>query len=112
MKLELIDKIYVCHYTKLVERVFPLKEQLDKYKLDTEWILSNDKENIDIEFLKKEFVNIDNFFQLSGHYRKLKLSEISLLLKHIDVWKDIKYNNIKNALLLIQSWIKKRKFVI
>ena len=74
MKLDLIDKIYVCHYTKLTERVDPLKDQLSKYNLNTDWILSNDKEDLNIEVLQQEFINIDKHFQLGGHYRKLRLS--------------------------------------
>lgn len=100
MKLNLIDKIYVCHYTKLTERVVPLKEQLSKYNLDTHWILSNDKEDININILQKDFININNKFQLPGHFRKLRLSELSLLLKHYDIWLDMKNNNIHNALIL------------
>jgi GR25 family glycosyltransferase involved in LPS biosynthesis len=111
MKLNLIDKIYVCHYTKLTERVDPLKEQLSKYNLDTDWILSNDKEDINIELLKNEFVNIDNFFQLPGHYRKLRLSELSLLLKHYEIWKDMKNNDIKHALILEDDVLLSDNFV-
>jgi GR25 family glycosyltransferase involved in LPS biosynthesis len=111
MKLNLIGKIYVCHYTKLTERVDPLKEQLSKYNLDTDWILSNDKEDINIELLKNEFVNIDNFFQLPGHYRKLRLSELSLLLKHYEIWKDMKNNDIKHALILEDDALLSDNFV-
>lgn len=111
MKLDLINKIYVCHYTKLTERVESLKEQLSRYNLDTDWILSNDKEDLNIELLKKEFVNIDKFFQLPGHYRKLRLSELSLLLKHYEIWKDMKNNNIQNALILEDDALLSDNFV-
>lgn len=111
MKLDLVNKIYVCHYTKLIERVEPLKTQLDKYKLDAEWILSNDKEDLNIEFLKQEFVNIDKIFQLTGHYRKMKMSELSLFLKHYEIWKDMSNNNIQNALILEDDALLSDNFV-
>ena len=111
MKLDLINKIYVCHYTKLTERVAPLKEQLSKYNLDTDWILSNDKEDLNIELLKQEFINIDKHFQLDNHYRKLRLSELSLLLKHYDIWLDMKKNNIQNALILEDDALLSDNFV-
>jgi glycosyl transferase family 25 len=111
MKLDLIDKIYVCHYTKLTERVDPLKEQLSKYSLDTDWILSNDKEDLNIDLLQQEFINIDKHFQLGGHYRKLRLSELSLLLKHYDIWLDMKNNNIQNALILEDDALLSDNFV-
>jgi glycosyl transferase family 25 len=123
MKLDLVNKIYVCHYTKLIERVEPLKKQLDKYKLEAEWILSNDKEDLNIEFLKQEFINIDknighsdNFIDFPGRNfeinRKMKMSELSLFLKHYEIWKDMRNNNIQNALILEDDALLSDNFVL
>jgi len=70
-------KIFVVHYTALTERKEHVIKELGKYNLDYEFITDFDKENINSDTLKK--------FDRT----KLKISEISLLLKHKKCWEEI-----------------------
>lgn len=100
MKLNIINKIYVCHYTKLVDRVEILKNQLDKYNLQADWVTKYDKEDIKIEDLESILPNYDKYFYTHGVIRKLRAPEISIMLKHYHIWNDMISNNIQNALIL------------
>lgn len=92
-----IDKIYVCHYTKLTDRKIILQETLNKLGLDVEWVEVYDKEVMDLSNypLYKQVFNINN-----NCIRKLKDSEISLILKHNYIWEDMIKNNYQNVLVL------------
>lgn len=97
-----IDKIYVCHYTKLIERVPILNNELSKYSLEVDWVTEYDKEDINIEDIKSKMINIDKPLGLGGihEHRNLRLSELSLILKHNYAFEDIVKNNYKYALIL------------
>jgi GR25 family glycosyltransferase involved in LPS biosynthesis len=96
-----IDEVYVCHYTKLSERREVTNSILSDNKISPKWIITNDKEDINQENLK-DFVNINKPLGLEGIHknRTLRLSEISLILKHRDCWLDIIKNDYKSALIL------------
>lgn len=100
--LNTIDKIYVCHYTKLKERVPVLDKQLSKYSLDVDWVTDYDAEDIDMSLVKENMVNIDKPLGLGGIHenRTLRLSELSLLLKHNYVFEDMIKNNYESVLVL------------
>jgi GR25 family glycosyltransferase involved in LPS biosynthesis len=96
-----VDEVYVCHYTKLVERREITNSILLENKILSKWIITNDKEDINQENLK-DFVSINKPLGLEGIHknRTLRLSEISLILKHRDCWLDIIKNDYKSALVL------------
>ena len=97
----MLDRVYVCHYTKLSERKEITNSILLDNKVSSEWITSNDKEDINRDNLK-EFININKPLDLEGIHknRTLRLSEISLILKHRECWLDIVKNDYKSALVL------------
>lgn len=97
--LKYVDKIYLCHYTKLIERVALVKNQLDKYKISPQWILEYDKEDLDKDELIKILPHFDKEMSLFGGSRKLRQSEISLLMKHYFAWCDMVEKNIENAII-------------
>ena len=99
--LDKVDKVYVCHYTKLSERRKITSSILSDNLLSVEWITSNDKEDINKENLR-EFININKPLGLDGIHknRTLRLSEISLILKHRECWKDMIINNYHSGLVL------------
>lgn len=96
-----VDEVYVCHYTKLSERREITNSILLENKILSKWIITNDKEDINQENLK-DFVNINKPLGLEGIHkdRTLRLSEISLILKHRDCWLDIIKKGYKSALIL------------
>lgn len=65
---------YIIHYTPLFERKKMIINQLEKEKINANEIITKyDRENMDLELIKK--------------FSNLKLSEISLFLKHVEVFK-------------------------
>jgi GR25 family glycosyltransferase involved in LPS biosynthesis len=85
-----------------------LKEHLFKYNLESHWITDYDREEINLTTLIAEYSTIANAMSISENYwfsiylkpRKLRLSEISLLLKHNFAWKHSVENNFENSLVL------------
>jgi GR25 family glycosyltransferase involved in LPS biosynthesis len=102
-----IDKYFVCHYTKLEYRKSNVINQLDKYSINAEWILEYDQEEID-------FANLDNYYTniKSTHYlgRRLRNSEISLILKHEECLKKIVENGYKNTIIFEDDIILSEDF--
>ena len=96
----MINKIYICHYTPLSNRKPILEKRLDELGLSSisEWVECYDKEVISEEI--KKYPNITKPFNLPGNRRSLKMSEISLILKHHYIWQDMVANNIDNVLIL------------
>ena len=76
-----VDKIYICHYNKLVERKKVLIDNLTKCGLfDYTWVEYFDKDDLEVSILDIRFPNL---FKPNPSGRYLKFSEISLLLKHV-----------------------------
>lgn len=110
--LKKINKIFICHYTKLVERKPILQKQLDRYKLSVEWIEVLDKEEININELTKILPNINKPLNIQGHIgRNLRMSEISLILKHNYIWEKMVNEDIENVLVLEDDALLKDNFV-
>jgi glycosyl transferase family 25 len=80
-------KIFITHYSKLLNRKKHIDSELSKHKLEGEFILQYDKENIQEELLDKFNLN------------KLNKSQISLFLKHLVVYQII-YQKFDYALIL------------
>jgi len=111
--LNKVDKIYICHYTKLIDRKPLIDEQLLKYNLDVEWVLDHDKEYINIDEINKSLINIKNPLYLDGFHnnRTLRLSELSLLLKHNYIWEKMIENDIESCLVLEDDILLSPDFV-
>lgn len=89
----MIDKIYIVHYTKLVERKENIVKTLEKLNVPYEFITEYDKE--DLEYVKENFYNLDieeynrkiQIYNQTTHgappFRKLSDAEISCTIKHI-----------------------------
>ena len=80
--------IFITHYTPLVERKNHISNQLDKYNFKYEYITNYDRET-----LTEKELNLFN-----SH--RLRLSEISLSLKHFECYKKIVFENHDYALIL------------
>lgn len=93
-----VDKIYICHYNKLVDRKKILVDNLHRCGLDNyTWVESFDKDDLDILKLSIEFPYL---FNPNPKGRYLKFSEISLLLKHSYIIEESNKNNFDTVLVL------------
>jgi len=93
-----VNKIFICHWTKLVDRKDNLIKHLNKRGIsDYEWVELYDKENWDVDEVKKDYPLI---FDSVKHGKLLKLSEISLVLKHCFILKEIVNKNYESVLVL------------
>lgn len=80
-------KTFICHWEKLKERKKVLLEILKEEKINNyEFITDYDIDEWDIDKIKNKFPKI---FNLNPKGRKLKYSEISLLLKHIKIINEV-----------------------
>lgn len=91
-------KTYICHWSKLSERKVYLSQIISSLGInDVEWVESYDKDNWDVEKIKNEYPKV---FDLNPSGRHLKKSEISLLLKHCYIIKEVANGNDHYALVL------------
>jgi len=104
----MVDKFYMCHYTRLTERKTYAMDQLSKHNITAEWIDKFDKEDIDFDKLVKEYPRILNV--MPQFNRKMSKPEISLCLKHIEVFKDAVKNNYKNVVVFEDDIILDENF--
>lgn len=93
----MVDMYYMCHYSKLTERKDYVLDVLSKYNLDIKWILDFDKEDINYDNLTKEYPKILDTMNMFN--RKMSKSEISLCLKHLEVFRDVVENDYKNVVV-------------
>jgi GR25 family glycosyltransferase involved in LPS biosynthesis len=104
-----VDKIYICHYSKLEDRKQTLTNHLLQNKIfDYEWVELFDINTWDIENIKLKYPNI---FNLNPKGNFLKKTEISLLLKHAWIIEKIYENNYLNTLILEDDVILEENFV-
>lgn len=94
-----VDHVYVCHWNKLKERKEHVTEQLLKNNiLNYSFVELYDKDTWDISEIKKEYPIVFN--KTKRDKRHLKMSEISLLLKHAWAIKDAYSKNYKSIMML------------
>ena len=94
-----VDKTYVCHYTKLVERKqYMLQHLLEAGIEDVRWVEYYDKDSWCVEEILREYPKVFDF--IPNESRKMNYAEISLALKHCWIIKDIASNKHKSALVL------------
>lgn len=94
-----IDHVYVCHWNKLTQRKEHVTEQLLKHNiLNYSFVECYDKDTWDVSDIKKEYPIVFN--KTKRENRHLKMSEISLLLKHAWAIKDAYNKNYKSIMML------------
>ncbi len=92
------DNIYICHYTKLVDRKNILINHLSSRDIyQYEWVENYNADDWDVGEIKKEYPNI---FEITTNGKKLPYSIISLLLKHLWILKDMVKKQYKSVLIL------------
>lgn len=91
-------KIWIIHYTKLIDRKEFIEQQLNNYSFKYEFI-----EEYDWEKLKKEQLKLFNI-------KKLKLPTISLFYKHIHTYKKIINSVFKYNLIFEDDVIMENNF--
>lgn len=103
-----IDKYFLCHYTKLSDRKEDVNNQLKNHSIEPEWILDYDQESIDFETIGEIYSNI-----LSEKFlgRRLRNSEISLILKHEECLRRIVENNYRNSVIFEDDIVLCNDFV-
>ena len=103
--LNLKINIFVCHYTKLIEREKYILNELNNLKnINYKFINEFDKEVIDNNFFncnKKEWdKKINNLYSHKCNFRLLKESEKSLGLKHYEALKNMIDMNLEYVLII------------
>ena len=116
MKLK-IDKIFIPHYTKLKDRKKFLARQLKKKSIIPIWVEKFDQEDID-SLINKTYApepklwqkRCLNFYENPPSYRKLKKSEISLALKHLECYRQVVDKEIKEAIIMEDDVVLDKNF--
>ena len=91
--------IFVCHYKPLKERREFLDNQFKKHKFEVEYVTEYDRE----ELTKDDLVLFDT-------KSKLKLSEISIAMKHIECYRRIVQRKLQFALIFEDDVILDTEF--
>jgi GR25 family glycosyltransferase involved in LPS biosynthesis len=110
-----VEKIYVAHYTPLIERKKFLSEQLSKHSMVVQWVEEEPKDNnlkSKYDFSNSWDEKLSELKLKEKHEKRiLKKSEISLAYKHIKIYEDIVKNNIKTALILEDDVVLDNEFI-
>ena len=105
-----IDHIYICHWTKLVERKTHILQQLDLLDVNNfSFVELYDKDTLNKDEIKKEYPVVFNLTKRDKRY--LKLSEISLLLKHCWCLKDARKKDYESIMILEDDVVFENNFV-
>ena len=92
-----VDKVYLLHYSKLIDRKNRLNDILP---FEVQWVEDEPSED---EFLQLYNNNVNDWNTrcIPPHpYRELKRSDISLLYKHYKTYQDIVTNKYEKVLIL------------
>lgn len=97
-----LTDVYICHWKKLEDRKKDLINHLSEIGISNyEWVELYDKDDWNIEEIKKEYPNIFNeITKASGGTRPLKWSEISIALKHCHLIKKLYESNSEYFFIL------------
>lgn len=90
-----IEKLFIIHFEKLIDRKKYLDSQIENYKLINEYILSNKEIDQKICQLNKYYK-----YNLSIYDRILSKGEICVSTQHINAYKKIIEDNIQYALII------------
>jgi GR25 family glycosyltransferase involved in LPS biosynthesis len=96
-----VDKIYICHWNKLIDRKIHIIEQLKSQNIfEYSFVELYDKNALDKNKIEKEYPMV--FGKINRDKRYLKLSEISLLLKHCWIIKDA-YEKQYDSIMILED---------
>jgi GR25 family glycosyltransferase involved in LPS biosynthesis len=98
-----LNKIYMVHYSPLVDRRQRILETID---FDMEWIISEPTE----QYWTTDKQTWDYKVTPTAPHRELRQSEISLSHKHVEVYKDIVKNQYERCLVLEDDVVLDPKF--
>ena len=94
-----VDKTYVCHWTKLIDRKQYMQQHLAEAGIvDVVWVENYDKNNWCEAGIVKEYPKAFDIMSIDN--RRMRNAEISLALKHCWIVRDIFNNNYSSALIL------------
>ena len=95
-----VDKIYVCHWNKLVDRKEILYQQFLKYEIENEieYVEDFDVEDLDTCLYNDYYKSINSYNSIMRRYNKK--SEISLFYKHIKILEMFEKSNYDSILVL------------
>lgn len=106
-----IDHIYICHYTKLTERKAFIENQLDSFGINNyEFISSYDPELLDKKLISQRYPYI--FDKTKKDKRYLRISEISLALKHCYAIEKSYKQNYNSVLILEDDALLGDNFIL
>lgn len=103
-----IDKFYICHYDKLVDRRKFMESQFIREKLDVEWITNYTKEELYNTDILKDY---PKYFPAKETNKGLVDGAISLAFKHIHIINDIIKNNYENVIIFEDDAILEDDFI-
>jgi len=104
MLIKNIDRIYISHYTKLVDRKKYLEENLSFIENEIVWLDFFDRENL-TEDIINEYIwsgvtySKDTTELPSGSVHNMTLGEIGDSIAHFYAFKEIIKDNLKNAII-------------
>lgn len=108
-----VNKVYIAHYAKLIERKQNLISQLKNINLNCSWFEMEPTQNDVIKLYDKNLWT-PRMVEMKTDFieeRELKKSEISLEFKHIKIYEDIILNNFDSALILEDDVILDSDFI-
>ncbi|MEY2703767.1 MAG: hypothetical protein RLY43_2406 [Bacteroidota bacterium] len=95
-----IDKIYVLSVRSFFDRIEHIKNELGKHNIKFEFIFDYDIDQIEL----------DPIIQKKFSHSRLSNSHISLILKHIQAWKNCVTHNYNSILVLEDDVILHKEF--
>lgn len=102
MKINNIDKIYVCHHDVLTERKKFLVNHLSENGFDDYvWVQTHKPNTIDINKLSETYPFITK--NIPFYNRSVSISELSLILKHYDIWREFEIDDKINSILILED---------
>lgn len=114
----MIDKIFICHYSKLKNRKHGMIRQKEKFNFcDVEWITEEVVKNYNIrEYYDSSWDFFNNRLK-SGFgkdynlsYKKLTQGEIEITLQHIHIYKRMVDENLSNCIIFEDDVVLKENY--
>ena len=93
-----VEKVYVVHYTRLIERRMRLEGQFRRLDIEAEYITADDKDDLSAAQIKESYVNNEESYnntilkvygKESNPFRRMSDAEISCTIKHYNAIKKI-----------------------
>ena len=99
---EFVDKVYVLSVKTFTKRIAHIKSEMHKHAIDFQFIFNHDIPEIDPKTL----------VQLFSTSCTLTMAQKSLVLKHIDAWRDAAFNNYKRVLIFEDDVVLNKDFYV